>query len=121
MTRLFKPRLRPLLLLLPVVPNQNTSNSFGPSPNADFLFSRIFNRVCHFELNQVEVQGVSNVRFYMALRGRSINNFLELWWLVASGGLHFCVSSTSVQKIDIGWPQQPQTDNVSDISKILNF
>ena len=38
LTRLFKPRLRPLLLLLPVVPNQNTSNSFGPSPNADFLF-----------------------------------------------------------------------------------
>ena len=30
----------------------------------------------------------------MALRGRRINNFLELWCLLASGGLDFLVSST---------------------------
>ena len=41
-----------------------------------------------------------------------INNFIEIWCLVASGGLHFCVSSTSFQKIDIGWPQQPPTETV---------
>ena len=34
----------------------------------------------------------------MALRGRRINNFTRLWCLVASGGLHICVSSTSFQK-----------------------
>ena len=57
----------------------------------------------------------------MALKGRRTNNFIELWCLVASLGLHFCVSSTSFQKIDIGWPQQPPTERVSDISKILDF
>ena len=43
----------------------------------------------------------------MALRGRRINNFLESWCLVASGGLHICVLSTGFQKNDIDWPQQP--------------
>ena len=57
----------------------------------------------------------------MALRGRSFNNLIELGCLVASEGLHFCVSSTSFQKIDIGWPQQPPTERVSDISKKLDF
>jgi hypothetical protein len=53
----------------------------------------------------------------MALRGQRINNFLELWCLVALGGLDFCVSSTSFQNNGIGWPQQPPTKRVSDISK----
>ena len=57
----------------------------------------------------------------MALRGRRVDNFLELWCLGASGGLHFCVSSTSFEKNDIGWPQQPLTEKVSDISKKLDF
>ena len=57
----------------------------------------------------------------MALRGSRIKNFDDLWCLRASGGLEFCVSSTSFQKIDIGWPQQPLTEGVSDISKILDF
>ena len=43
----------------------------------------------------------------MALRVRSINNFIRLWCLVASEGLHICVLSTSFQTNDIGWPQQP--------------
>ena len=43
----------------------------------------------------------------MALRGRRINNFIRLWCLVASGGLHICVLSISFQKNDMGWPQQP--------------
>ena len=38
-----------------------------------------------------------------------INDLVELWCLVASAGFHFCVSSTSFQKIDISWPQQPPT------------
>ena len=36
---------------------------------------------------------------------------------MASRGLEICVSSTSSQNNDIGWPQQPPTERVSDISK----
>ena len=43
----------------------------------------------------------------MALRGRKIHNFIRLWYLVSARGLHICVLSTSFQKNDIGWPQQP--------------
>ena len=57
----------------------------------------------------------------MALRGGRIENFDELWCLVASGGLEFCVSSTSFQKSNMGWPQQPLTERVSDISRKLDF
>ena len=46
----------------------------------------------------------------MALRGRRINNFAELWCLVASGDMEIWVSSTSFQKSNIGWPQQPRTE-----------
>ena len=53
----------------------------------------------------------------MALRDSRIENFNELWPLVASGGLEFCVSSTSFQKSNIGWPQQPPTERVSNFSK----
>ena len=45
----------------------------------------------------------------MALRGSRIENFLELWWLVASGIVEILVSSTSFQKSNISWPQQPLT------------
>ena len=51
----------------------------------------------------------------MALWGRRINNFLELWYLVASRVLGIWVSSTSFQKSNIGCPQQPLTE------KVLNF
>ena len=52
----------------------------------------------------------------MTLRGGRIENFDKLWCIVASGGLEFCVSSTSFQKSNIGWPQQPLTEKTSDIS-----
>ena len=48
----------------------------------------------------------------MAQRGRRVNDFVELWCLVASEDLDICVSSTSFQKINIGWPQQPPTEIV---------
>ena len=51
----------------------------------------------------------------MALKGRRIENFLELWWLVASRVVDIWVSSISFQKSDIGWPQQPLT------KKLVNF
>ena len=40
---------------------------------------------------------------------------------MASGGADICVSSTSFQKNDIGWPQQPPTERVSDINKKFDF
>ena len=57
----------------------------------------------------------------MALRGIRINNFVKLWCLVDLGDVEICVPSKSFQKINIGWPQQPLTEMVSDISRKLNF
>ena len=48
-----------------------------------------------------------------------INNFIGLWCLVASGGLYICVSSTSFQKNEIGWPQQPLTEMVLKFNMIF--
>ena len=42
-------------------------------------------------------------------------------YLVGSGGLEIWVSSTSFQKSNIGWPQQPPTERVSNISEKLDF
>ena len=52
----------------------------------------------------------------MALRGSRIEDFNELWFLGALGGYDFCVSSTSFQKSNLGWPQQPLTERTSYIS-----
>ena len=67
------------------------------------------------------IQGVSHWRMQSksALRVRRINNFIDLWYLVASGGLHICVSSTSFQKNEIGWPQQPLTEKVLKFNMIF--
>ena len=56
----------------------------------------------------------------MALRGRRINNFLGLWCLVASGGLHICVSSTSFQKNNMSWPQQLLKEEVQKFNMIFH-
>ena len=56
----------------------------------------------------------------MAPRGRRINNFFRLWCLVALGGLHICVSSTSFQKNDMSWPQQPLTEKVQKFNMIFH-
>ena len=57
----------------------------------------------------------------MALRDRRTNISFHLWCLVALRGVDICVSSTSFQKNYIGWPQQPPTEKVSDISEKLDF
>ena len=58
----------------------------------------------------------------MALRGRGVDNFLELWWLVALGGLDiYWVSSTRAEKNNNGWPKQPPTEKVLDINEKLLF
>ena len=56
----------------------------------------------------------------MALRGRRIQNFLEVWWLVASVVVGIWVSSTNFQKSDIGLPQQPPTENSTWVFMILS-
>ena len=57
----------------------------------------------------------------MALRGRKIENFDGISLAAWSQGLLICVSSTSFQKNSIGWPQQPPTERVSNISEKLDF
>ena len=57
----------------------------------------------------------------MALRGRRINNFVELWCLVASGGYKFWVSWISFQKSNISCPQRPLTKKVLKSVKKLIF
>ena len=56
----------------------------------------------------------------MALRGSKIKNFDELWCEMASGGYDFCVSSTSFQKSNIGWPQQPPTEKLLKFNLIFH-
>ena len=60
------------------------------------------------------VQGISywSVKSNSARRGRSINHFIDSWFIVGSGGLEIWVSSTSFQKSNIDWPQQPLTEKV---------
>ena len=55
----------------------------------------------------------------MAITGRRIINLIELWSIAGSGGLEICVSSTSFQKNDIGWPQQPPTEKVLKFNMIF--
>ena len=49
-----------------------------------------------------------------------INNFIELWCLVVSGGKKNFVSSTFFQKNYIGWPQQPLTEKVLKFNMIFH-
>ena len=56
----------------------------------------------------------------MALRGSRIENFDELWCLGAIRGLDFCVSSTSFEKSNIGWPQQPPTEKLLKLNLIFH-
>ena len=54
------------------------------------------------------------------MKGRGIINFIELWSIAGSGGLEISVSSTSFQKSDIGWPQQPLTEKVLKFNMIFH-
>ena len=48
----------------------------------------------------------------MPLRCRRTNNCVEIWCLVALGGVDIWVSWPSFQKSNIGWPQQPLAEKV---------
>ena len=67
------------------------------------------------------LQGVSHwrVQSKLALTGRLIDDFLKLWWSWGLRGLYIWVSSTSFQKCDIGWPQQPPTKKVLKFKMIF--
>ena len=56
----------------------------------------------------------------MARKGSRLKNFDVIWCLGASGGFDFCVSSTSFQKSNIGWPQQPPTEKLLESNLILH-
>jgi hypothetical protein len=66
------------------------------------------------------IQGISywSVKSNSALRGRRINNFIELWFIVGLGGLEIWVSSTSFQKSNILWPKQPPIEQVLKFQNI---
>ena len=53
------------------------------------------------------------------MKGRRINDFIKLWSIAGSVGLEICVSSTSFQMNDNGWPQQPQTEKVLKFNMIF--
>ena len=55
----------------------------------------------------------------MALTGRRIKYFFEIWWLVGSRSFAIEVLSTSFQKSSIGWPQQPPTEKVLKFNVIF--
>ena len=54
------------------------------------------------------------------MKGRRIIDFIELWSIAGSGGLEICVSSTSFQINDNGWPQQPPTEKVLKFNMIFH-
>ena len=56
-----------------------------------------------------------------ALKSRKINNFVEIWCLVALGGYKFSLSWISYQKSNISCPQQPLTEKVIISIKNWNF
>ena len=68
------------------------------------------------------IQGVScwSVQSKSALRGTRIHNFIELWCLVGSVGLEIWVLSTSFQKSNMGWPQQPPAERALKFNIIFH-
>ena len=90
------------------------------------IFSMINNKNVHITSSILEANACTgcikvNWSKLNDSEGQKNKYLFDFWCLVASGGLDICVSLTSFQKIDIGWPQQPPTERVSDISEKLDF
>ena len=70
-----------------------------------------------------QVQGVShwNKQSKSALTNGQIEIFNFISKVAYSGGYDIWFLSTSFQKSNIGWPQQPPTERMSDISEKLDF
>ena len=56
----------------------------------------------------------------MALRGRNIENFDDSFLGAWSRGLPICVSSISIQKSSIDWPQQPLAEKMQKFNLIFH-
>ena len=71
---------------------------------------------------QVLIQGVSEWTDISrsAVRDRGINNFIEVWFLMALGGVEIWVSSNSFQKNYIGLPQQPPTEKMLKFNMVFH-
>ena len=54
------------------------------------------------------------------MNGGRIINFNDIWAIAGSVGLEICVSSTSFQINDNGWPQQPRTEKVLKFHMIFH-
>jgi hypothetical protein len=69
------------------------------------------------------VQGVShwNEQSNLALTGIKIDNFIDIMCSTNAWGYDILTFVTIFQKSNIGWPQQPPTERVSDISKKTGF
>ena len=90
----------------------STHHIYSVTPLYIFLAKNIWQSI-------VKIHGISNwsVTSKSALNGRRIHNYIELWCIVGSLGVDFWVSSTSFQTSNIGWPQQPPTEWVSNINE----
>ena len=68
---------------------------------------------------QIVLQGVSNwnAQSKLALTDEKIEIFNFISYVAYSGGYDIWFLSTSFQKSNIGWPQQPPTKRMSDTSK----
>ena len=75
------------------------------------------------ELALLVLQGISlwNVSFKLTLTDRNMQVRFCLKVSVYSWGYGIWVSSTSFQKSNIGWPQQPPTETVPYISESLDY
>ena len=57
----------------------------------------------------------------MAMKGRRVIDFIELWSIAGSGGLEIWVSVISFWKSNICWPQQPPRERYQIPVKNWNF
>ena len=56
----------------------------------------------------------------MVLKGRNVENFYDVSLAAWSRGLPICVSSISIQKSSIDWPQQPLAEKMQKFNLIFH-
>ena len=69
----------------------------------------------------VTVNRVTNVFSNLALTGIRIDNFMVIMCSINAWGCDILIFATIFPKSNIGWPQQPPTERVSDTSKRMDF
>ena len=101
---------------------QGPSRQPAKAPIFDHLLKKM-TLVWILPVNNSLIQGISlwNVSFKLTLTDRNMQVRFCLKVSVYSWGYGIWVSSTSFQKSNIGWPQQPPTEMVPYISESLDF